>query len=82
MRKGIKELSVEEKEYCNVRIEMPHYNISKLNGYEPYINRQTPKEKLKFLFKTLYNTKHIKKTLDMRKLQKLERSQTIKEWNA
>ena len=39
-----------------------------------------PKKKLQFLSKTIYNTKHIKKTLDLRKLAELERTNALKGW--
>jgi hypothetical protein len=44
------------------------------------LNNENSKNKLKFLTETIYNSKQIKKTLDLRKLGELERSKALKEW--
>lgn len=59
---------------------MPFYNIGKLQGYEYFLCQETYKNKLKFLFKTLYNTKQIKKTLDLRKMAELQRTNALASW--
>ncbi len=71
---------MEEKMICGIRVRMPHFNIGKLNGYEAFLTEETYKNKLKFLRKTIYNTKQIKKTLDLRKLSDIERSKTMSLW--
>ena len=57
----------EESEINEIKLKMPHINISNIIGYEDFILNENPKRKLEFLLKTLYNTKQIKKTLDIRK---------------
>ena len=71
---------MEEKEVCGIRVKMPHINFQKLSNYESFLHNENPKRKLQFLSKTLFNTKHIKKTLDLRKLAELERVNALKSW--
>jgi len=37
VRKTLKELCMEEKEVCNIRIKMPLLNFGKLQGYESFL---------------------------------------------
>jgi len=57
IRKTQKELKQEEKEVCGIRIKMAHLNFSKLQGYESFLQQESYDKKLKFLQKTIYNSK-------------------------
>jgi len=72
---------MEEKEICGIRIKMPHYNIGHLHNYEHFLNQETPKNKLRFLMKTLYNKKQIRKTLDLRKMAQIRKDNGLKHWD-
>jgi len=44
--------------------------MNNLDGYEQFIQNETPENKLRFLEKTIYNTKMLRKTIDLRKIRK------------
>lgn len=81
LRKTLKELKVaEECEIEGVKLKMPHMNVTVLNGYEPFLKNESPKNVLRLLRKTLYNTQQTKKTLDIRKHQKLQSTVDAARW--
>lgn len=59
-------------------MKMPHRNISQLKDYEHFILQESAKNKLKFLMKTLLNSKQIKKTLDLKKMARIRKSKELK----
>lgn len=62
----------DDYEIEGVKLKMPYMNVATLNnGYDAFLRNESPKTILRFLRKTLYNTKQIKKTLDIRKLARM-----------
>lgn len=80
--KTINQLMVEERYICGIKVKMPRMNIHKLKDYDHFLNNETYKNKLKFLKKTIFNTKQIKKTLDLRKETEIENQKFMKVWKS
>ena len=59
---------------------MPYMNVATLNGYDAFLRNESPRTILRFLRKTLYNTKQIKKTLDIRKLARMQLKGDLEKW--
>lgn len=74
---------MKECQVCNgtIAIKMPQINYVKLHDYEHFIEKASPPTKMKFLRKTIFNTKQMKQTLDLRKLDEFERSKCKKKWD-
>ena len=74
---------MKECKVCNgsINIKMPQINYVKLQDYEHFLEKATPKKKMEFLRKTIFNTKQMKQTLDLRKLDEFERSKCKKKWD-
>ena len=81
LQKSMNELKMEEIELCGkIRVKMPHLNLNNLKGYEFFLTQESYKNKLQFLKKTIYNSRQIKKTLDLRKYSEIERKPRLKMW--
>ena len=48
---------MEKEEYCGIDVEMPHLNIHTLKPYEEFLKSENHKNKLRFLQRTIFNTK-------------------------
>lgn len=58
LRKTLDELRVDDSYEINgIKLKMPHINLSNILDYKDFLENETPKRKLEFLLKTLYNTK-------------------------
>jgi hypothetical protein len=59
---------------------MPKMNFANFDNFEEFLLNPDAGQKLNFLQKTIYNTKQIKKTLDLRKMSELQRTGRLKTW--
>jgi hypothetical protein len=58
LRKTLGELKVtDDVEIEGVKLKMPHMNVAAVNGYDLFLRNESPKKILRFLRKTLYNTR-------------------------
>ena len=72
MKYALKELKIEESiEVQDIRLRMPKMNLQNFYNWEEFLDDPNANKKLNFLKKTIYNTKQIKKTLDLRKMSEL-----------
>lgn len=81
LRKTLGELKVtDDVEIEGVKLKMPHMNVAAVNGYDLFLRNESPKKILRFLRKTLYNTRQIKKTLDLRKFARMQLTGQLDRW--
>lgn len=61
------ELAVEEdNEMCGIKLKVPRINLQNIKAIEDFIKLESPQRKLKLLRRTLFNSRRIRKTLDIR----------------
>jgi len=81
LKHALKELKIEDMyEVQDIRLRMPRMNLTNFEHWDTFLENPDASKKLRFLQKTVYNTKQIKKTLDLRKISDLERTGRLKEW--
>lgn len=79
LKHALKELKIEDMyEVQDIRLKMPRMNLTNFEHWDTFLENPDCSKKLKFLQKTVYNTKQIKKTLDLRKMSELERTGKLK----
>jgi len=79
-KKILQDILIKEEEIQGIKVKMPNFNVTQLKAYIPFFQGASYKKKLNFLFKTMYNTKQIKKSLDMRKYIENERNGRLRKW--
>ena len=62
----------EDYELAGIKVRVPKIGVSMLKPMEAFITSETPVRKLQFLKRTLFNTRQIKKTLDIRKFTEVK----------
>ena len=81
LKHALKELKIEDMyEVQDIRLRMPRMNLVNFENWDTFLEDPDASKKLRFLQKTIYNNKQIKKTLDLRKMADMERTGKLRDW--
>lgn len=80
IKKALSEIKMNDHEIQGIKVKMPRLNLTNIWSFQSFLENETHGRKFQFLRKTLLNTKQIKKTLDIRKMEELQRQGKFKKW--